>query len=207
MVPYKRTQCSFALKMSKAFKSSSQKYERVCHSDNQPFVMSQQPLIAHWYLSQVTDKSPSQEIAPLLRLPCFCCLPNMQKIQQSISFDREPFVLEGGSQQTTKQASLEICTHFGGGVNSSCQANSLRSRIEKQRLKTQYGTSTVEIDTALKRGGRVGGLVTKAPTPPPLPSADACAIDSLHLTSAMSEQQSIQQITARERLGVRSGTV
>lgn len=95
----------------------------------------------------------------------------------------------------------------GGGGNSSCQANSLRSRIEKQRLKTQYGTSTVEIDTALKRGGRVDGLVTKAPTPPPLPSADACAIDSLHLTSAMSEQQSIQQITARERLGVRSGTV
>lgn len=159
MVPY--TQCFFALKMSKAFKSSLQKYERVCHSDNQPFVMSQQPLIAHWYLSQVTDKSPSQGIAPLLRLPCFCCLPNMQKIQQSISFDRERFVLEGGCQQTTKQASLEICTHFGGGVTS------LRSRIEKQRIKTECGTSTVEIDTALKKGGRVGGLVTKAPTPPP----------------------------------------
>lgn len=73
--------------------------------------------------------------------------------------------------------------------------------IDKQRLETDYGSSTVEIDTALKQGVRVGGLVTKAPSPPPLPSADACAIDSLQLTSATSEQQSIQQITAREATG------
>lgn len=61
----------------------------------------------------------------------------------------------------------------------------------------------MEIDAALKQGGRVGGLVTKSPNTPltPLPSADACAIDSLHLTSAMSEQQSIQQITATEAAG------
>lgn len=58
----------------------------------------------------------------------------------------------------------------------------------------------VEVDTASKQGSRACGLglcCTLSAVAAVL-DADACVIDSLHLTSAMSEQRSIQQISARK---------
>lgn len=75
-------------------------------------------------------------------------------------------------------------------------ANPLPAMLMRRLTVHQSGSSSSSRARGL--GSLSAAVAAATAAAAAVPDADACVIDSLHLTSAMSEQRSIQQICARK---------